>query len=201
MPPTANRAPADFQGDEARYVREVRANLAQDELRTKLSDDRLLELGRELCSVLSGGGLLTDKVDHWAGFRDLADGSDAAIVLAARDVLCLDLAEGYPRLQLGESLPVPTPAERADLARFVTTLDEPKLAEQLRATPDSELADDADTACGIDFQGEWWDATLAKRVAGSLPADARMDYVVGLVTGYCPAQAEEMIDSLEEFGD
>lgn len=202
MPLTANRPPADFPGDEARYVREVRENLAQDKVRTKLSDSRLLELGRELCSVLSGGGLLTDKVDHWSGFRDLAaDGSDAAIVLAARDVFCPELADGYTRLELGETLPVPTPAERADLARFVTTLDEPKLAPRLRATPDEDLAEDAETACDIDFHGEWWDATKAKRMAGSLPAEARMDYVVGLVTGYCPTRAEKMVDSLEEFAD
>ncbi|MGQ0844201.1 MAG: hypothetical protein ACT4QF_08700 [Sporichthyaceae bacterium] len=195
------RAPTEFVGSDEDFVREVRENLEEEKVKSELSDSRLLKLGREFCSVLSGGGLLTDKVDYWAGLRELDKGSDAAIILAAQEVFCGELTDGYTRLELGEALTEPSPAEKADLARFVTALDEPDLAEKLKAMSDEQLAADAKRACGIGFHDEWWNRNTAKKVASELPDGNEMDYVVGLVTAYCPKEADDMIESLRDFAD
>lgn len=200
--PLAKHRPAEeFKGDEGEFVRQARVNLQREEVKSDLSDSRLLKLGREFCSVLSGGGLLTDKVDYWSGFRGLGDGPDSAVFLAAQEVFCGDLADGFTRLGLTEPPPAPTAAERADLARFVATLDEPDFAERVQSLPDTELAGDAAAACDLDFDKEWWDTRAVQRFAGSQPKEVRMDYVVGLVTAYCPDKADPMIESLEDFGD
>lgn len=201
VPLTAPRAAAESQGDETEFVRQVRENLEQDEVETKLSDSRLLLFGRELCSVLSGGGLLADKVDYWAGFRNLEDGPDAAIVLAANGVFCRALTEDFTSLQLQENAASPTAAERGDLARFVTVLDEPDLGTRVGAIEDPDLERDAAKACALDFGSEWWESGEVARLESSLPEKARMAYVVGLVTAYCPDEADEMIEALEAFGD
>ena len=198
VPLAPHRAPADFTGDDAEFVRQVRGNLEQEKVTSTLSDSRLLSLGREFCSVLSGGGLLTDKVEHWVGSRDLKEGADVAIVLAAHDALCGDLTDGYNRLQLSE-VTVPTDAERADLARFITTLDQPVLEKSVAEISDSDLSGDAADACELDFDDEWWNSTEARKLEGGLPELARMSYVVGLVTAFCPDVADQLIDSLEDW--
>lgn len=200
VPLASPRAPADFTGDDAEFVRQVRVILKQDKVSTKMSDSRLVSLGKEFCSVLSGGGLLATKVDHWAGSRDLKQGVDAAILDAARAVLCGDLADGYTRLRVSERSD-PTSAERADLARFVTALDQPDLDKLVAAISDPDVAGDAEEACAIDFDGQWWNSRAARKLEGGLPEQGRMAYVVGLVTAYCPEEADPMIDALEEWAD
>ncbi len=200
IPLAPDRPAAEFKGDENEFVRRVRDTLTEDKVKTDLSDSRLLRFGREFCSVLSGGGLLSDKVDHWAVFRGLANGPEGAIFLAS-DVLCKDQADAYERLLLTEIAPVPTAAERADLARFITALDEPDLVAKVKAIEDSDLAGDAEKACDLDFDSEWWDSAKVARLESSLPKAARMAYVVGLVTAYCPDEAGPMVDSLEDYAD
>lgn len=201
VPLASPRAATEFQGDENEFVRQVRENLEQDAVETDLSDSRLLLFGRELCSVLSGGGLLTEKLDYWAGFRNLEDGPDAAILLAAQEVFCRALTEDFTNLQLRENSVSPTAAERADLARFVTALDEPDLGGRVGAIEDRDLERDAAKACTLDLNTEWWESGAVARLESSLPEKARMAYVVGLVTAYCPDEADDMVEALEDFGD
>lgn len=198
VPLAAPRAPSEFAGDETEFVRAARGTLTEEKVETKLSDSKLLTLGREFCSVLSGGGLLTTKVDHWAGSRDLKKGVDAAIVLAAQRALCADLIEGYTRLQSSE-YPEPTAAEKADLARFVTALDQPDLHPVIAQITDPDVAGDAADACAMDYDSEWWNSSAAKRLEGGLTAQGRMAYVVGLVSAYCPDRVDRVIDSLEDW--
>jgi hypothetical protein len=198
VPLAAPRAPSEFAGDEGEFVRAARGTLTEEKVKTKLSDSKLLTLGREFCSVLSGGGLLTTKVDHWAGSRDLKKGVDTAIVLAAQRALCGDLIEGYTRLQSSE-YPEPTAAEKADLARFVTALDQPDLHPVIAQIADADVAGDAADACAMDLDSEWWNSSEAKRLEGGLTEQGRMAYVVGLVSAYCPDRVDRVIDSLEDW--
>lgn len=198
IPLAPHRAPTEFTGDEAEFVRQVRGTLAEEKADATMSDSRLLTLGREFCSVLSGGGLLTDKVDHWVVFRELKKGVDDAIVLAAQAVFCADLTENYSRLQLSE-LAEPTTAERADLARFITTMDQPSLEKKVESITDHDLAGDANAACELNFKSEWWNSSAAGKLEDGLGEQGRMAYVVGLVTAFCPDDSDDMIDSLEDW--
>ena len=80
------------------------------------SDARLVEVGREVCSLLSGGGAVASKLDMYAGQHDYAEEGWTAAVVGGIQEFCPELGPGYFADRRG---PLPmTTAEKLDLFRF-----------------------------------------------------------------------------------
>ena len=163
--------------------------------KTDFSDEKLIRLGREFCSVLSGGGLLASKVDYWAGVNHLGDGpsrSDVEIFYAAWDAYCPEFRDGYAKVRLGKQSADPTGPERADLARFVAVTKFPRFIEQVRVLSDAEIRAAGSKLCGLPLKRGWSRTKQVQALVSGLPDDIRPFYLIGLGLAYC----EERIDAI-----
>jgi hypothetical protein len=90
--------------------------LALDE-EAPAADARLVTVGREVCSLLSGGGAVATKLDFYAGQRSMSEDGWTAVIGAAIQTYCPDLGPGYFADRDGP-LPMTSP-EQADLVRYL----------------------------------------------------------------------------------
>ncbi|CAN5416766.1 hypothetical protein BH11ACT8_BH11ACT8_24280 [soil metagenome] len=175
---------ADWSGDDATYLSRLTDALTtagQDGIGT---DAESIALGRDFCTVVSGGGLVVDKVQFWASQFGI-DASIDEVASSAGATYCPDLAARYAEV-VAEPEPGPvTKAERADLFRFVVT----------RTTDDPTAVGDAS-----DRQIEGRAADFCARLRApraSLGELANLDpadpeellqaaYAIGLGLSYCP---------------
>ena len=185
----APQRPAEFfPGSDQSFLGAVRQEL--DGVEAPASDADMVDRGRELCSVLSGGGAVADKVDFWSGSFDLGDPAWDAVFRAATTTYCRELADGF-RADRTEEIE-PTAAERADLARFVVRQGLGVTA--FDTASDAEVADDAEGSCQTvradpETLGRWVDS-------GDL---SPLMHALGAVTAYCPELSDHVRSTLSDL--
>lgn len=197
VPITKPTQPSGFAGDDDEFVRVVHEYFDKADVTAQMSDRTLVTVGREFCFVLSGGGMLADKVDFWAGTRHLENGPDVPIFSAAWDVYCPDLAEGYRRIRLGSRSQEPTARQRVDLATFVATLHQPGGVPSIERMSTTEVERAAATLCRMSFDTGWERTPPVVRLTRPVPQAARLQYLAGLALGFCPDVTSEMMASLQ----
>lgn len=197
VPVTAEKQPSDFSGDDSVFIKRVHGYLDRRKKKTDLSDAEMVKLGREFCSVTSGGGMLADKVDFWAGARGLSDESaDVEIFYAAWDAYCPEFRDGYTKVRLSAKTARPTSAETADLIRFVTTFRHPDADARLAAVSDSEVAQAGGRFCAMRLEAEWPSSRIVGRLIGAIPEEVREYYLLALTLGYCPDRSDAVAKAL-----
>lgn len=152
VPIAKPKQPSEFVGNDDEFLRRVRKNFDRSDVTRAISDQTLVTLAREFCSVLSGGGMLASKVDFWGGFYHLDNPLSGAMFLAAFDVYCPDLAEGYVRIRTGSQTAEPTVQERADLARFTATFHQPGAVRPIARMSDADVERAAAIVCNVRFK-------------------------------------------------
>ena len=117
IPLAPQTAPEDFAGDDEHFLAVTRGLLIALDEEAPAADPRLVTVGREVCSLLSGGGAVAAKLDFYAGQRSMSEDGWTAVIGAAIQTYCPDLGPGYFADRDG---PLPmTSAEQADLVRYV----------------------------------------------------------------------------------
>jgi hypothetical protein len=111
-------APEDFSGDDEHFLAVARCLLIALETDAPASDPRPVTVGREICSLLSGGGAVASKLDMYAGQHDYAEKGWSAVIFGGIQAYCPELGPGYFADRSG---PLPmTAAEKLDLFRYAT---------------------------------------------------------------------------------
>jgi hypothetical protein len=176
VPITTPRPPSDFDGAEA-HAAAYDDFVEQNAIADARPAGEAYGLTQEVCSILSGGGAVTAKVDYWAGTTGFAAG-ESLPVIASASALCPDELDAYTRQRDGAA--PSTPAVKADLARFYVLQPTGSLG-LLDGLTDEEVAAAAETEC-----------TALADLDGPLPAPnddqqrAAQVRTVALALAYCP---------------
>lgn len=177
-------APADWPGDDAQYLTLLDEGLTAAGYDPVGTDDESVALGRDLCTVISGGGLVGDKVEFFSTEYGIVDGTQE-IADAAGQVYCPEPYAAYVKVR-AETAPGPgTDVERADLFRFVvrrstgdptavTDVTDAKIRERAADFCDRLSEPDADLSNLTSLNPN----DPEERLQGA--------YLVGLGLSYCP---------------
>ena len=176
--------PADWPGDDAAYLALLDAGLTEAGYDPVGTDNESIALGRDFCTVISGGGLIGDKVEFFSTEYGIVDGTQE-IADAAGPTYCPEAYAAYVAVR-AETSPGPgTDVERADLFRFVvrrSTGDPTAVTEVTDATIRARASDFCDRL------GEP-DADLSNLTSlNPNDPEERLQgaYLVGLGLSYCP---------------
>ncbi len=154
-PITKRVRPSAFRGDDSAYVRQVHTFLDERSVTSPYSDAELVERGRDFCSVISGGGLLAEKVDFWAGFTSIDLDTSVHVFKAAGSVYCPKAFSAYVDLRLAGNTGKPTAREKADLVRFDASVGSGSFATPVDRVSDSRILRDGRRLCSTEFTRGW----------------------------------------------
>jgi len=153
---------------------------------TKEADrsDEAVALARRFCSIISGGGLVADKVDYWGAYSQFPD-SAGALLTAAGESYCPAFFAAYTRVR-GSDEPAPsTAAEKVDMTRFAFSV--------VGARPELNLSDaaiarQAGEVCALS-PAELTAATREFIAAGD---QASITRTLAFAVGFCPNRRPQL---------
>lgn len=176
--------PADWPGDDDAYLALLAEELAEAGLDPVGTDDESVALGRDLCTVLSGGGLIGDKVEFFSTEYGIVDGTQQ-IADAAGPTYCPAPYAAYVAVRAETSPGAGTATERADLFRFIvrrSTRDPTAVAE----VTDVKIREQAADFCAR-LRKPDADLSQLTTLNPNVPAELLQGaYAVGLGLSYCP---------------
>lgn len=171
---------SSFSGDDTAFATELADLLEELSLPAPVDDTTAVSIGKDFCSVLSGGGLLARKVDFWADQHQYAGHDYASIFQAALDQYCHNFLDAYlTERTVTRKATVP---EEVDVVRFVG--DTGLRDGAFDALPDDRIATEGAATCRqLTAEPE-----LLATLVGNAAADDRA-LLTGYVLGFCPEVA------------
>lgn len=132
--------PDSFPGDDEKFLARTRGVLVARSTDAPGADSELVQVGREFCSLLSGGGAVAEKLNLYGGQRNMVEEGWTAVIIAAIETYCPQLGDGYYADRTNP--PETTSNEKADLARYAIRAFKPNAR-----LSDTRIARLADAAC------------------------------------------------------
>jgi len=192
VPISRPREPDDFPGNDGDLIRAFEVHVTHFEVAQKPSEQSVIEYAREFCSVLSGGGLLAEKVNGWGGASRIPTDVDVPVFLAALDVYCAEYAQEYANVRAEGDKVEPSESELADLVRFFAGLPGTVGVSKLEAIPDEEILLRSENMCSAPGGFQALSPSAIRQLTESVPRSSQRGFAGGLVMIECPERVEEL---------